>query len=70
MYIMERTIVAGLRDGFMVKEESNGLNVYYNSKYIFSKLKRRIENEEANKKIKIQEPIKIELEVIDLGKIE
>jgi hypothetical protein len=67
---MERTIVAGLRDGFMVKEESNGLNVYYNSKYIFSKLKRRIENEEANKKIKIQEPIKIELEVIDLGKIE
>lgn len=63
---MERIISS---DG-MVREESNGVVAYYPSKYIFSKLKRRIENEEANKKIKIGEPIKIELEVISLGIVE
>jgi len=51
----------------IVKEVSNGVTAYYPDKYLFSKLKRRIENEEANKNIKIGENIKIELEVINLG---
>jgi len=63
---MKRTINS---DG-MVKEESDGVIAYYGGKYLFSKLKRRIENEEANKKIKIGEPIKIELVVVDLGVVE
>jgi hypothetical protein len=63
---MKRTINS---DG-MIKEESDGVIAYYGGKYLFSKLKRRIENEEANKKIKIGEPIKIELVVVDLGVVE
>jgi hypothetical protein len=63
---MERTINS---DG-MVKEEGDGVIVYYGDKYLFSKLKRRIENEVANKKIKIKEPININLEVVDLGRVE
>lgn len=51
----------------MVREEANGVVAYYHSKYIFSKLKRRIENEVANNKIQIGEPIQVKLEVIDLG---
>ena len=61
---MRRTVDSNL----MVKEESIGITVYYPAKYIFSKLKRRIENEEA--KIKIEEPIDIKLEVISLGGVE
>jgi len=63
---MKRTINS---DG-MIKEESDGVIAYYGGKYLFSKLKRRIENEEANKKIKIGEPIKVELVVVDLGVVE
>jgi len=63
---MKRTINS---DG-MIKEESDGVIAYYGGKYLFSKLKRRIENEEANKKIQIKEPIKIELVVEDLGVVE
>jgi hypothetical protein len=63
---MERTINI---DG-MVREEGNSVVAYYHSKYIFSKLKRRVENEKANKNIKIGEPIKVKLEVIDLGVVE
>jgi hypothetical protein len=54
----------------MVKEESKDFIAYYHSKYIFSKLKRRIENEEENKKIKIKEPVVIDLKVISLGEVE
>jgi|Laugrespbdmm15sd_2_1035082.scaffolds.fasta_scaffold08125_3 hypothetical protein len=61
---MERTISS---DG-MIKEGDDNVMVYYHSKYLFSKLKYRIENDE--KKIKIGETIKVKLEVIDLGKIE
>jgi hypothetical protein len=61
---MKRTVDSNM----MVKEESKGITVYYPAKYIFSKLKRRIENEEA--KIKIEEPIAIELQVISLGVVE
>jgi hypothetical protein len=61
---MERTISS---DG-MIKEGDNDVMVYYHSKYLFSKLKYRIENDE--KKIKIKEPIKIKLEVVDLGVVE
>jgi hypothetical protein len=63
---MERTINS---DG-MVKEEGDGVIVYYGDKYLFSKLKRRIENEKANKKIKIGNAINIKLEVVDLGRVE
>lgn len=52
----------------MIKEGDDNVMVYYHSKYLFSKLKYRIENDE--KKIKIGETIKVKLEVIDLGKIE
>jgi len=52
----------------MIKEGDNDVMVYYHSKYLFSKLKYRIENDE--KKIKIKEPIKIKLEVVDLGVVE
>jgi len=49
----------------------NGMVREEGSKYIFSKLKRRIENEEANKKkIKIGEPIKVDLKPISLGEVE
>jgi hypothetical protein len=61
---MERKISS---DG-MIKEGDNDVMVYYHSKYLFSKLKYRIENDE--KKIKIKEPIKIKLEVVDLGVVE
>jgi len=61
---MERTISS---DG-MIKEGDDNVMVYYHSKYLFSKLKYRIENDE--KKIKIGETIKVKLELIDLGKIE
>jgi hypothetical protein len=61
---MERQISS---DG-MIKEGDNDVMVYYHSKYLFSKLKYRIENDE--KKIKIKEPIKIKLEVVDLGVVE
>jgi hypothetical protein len=61
---MKRTIGS---DG-MIKEGDDNVMVYYHSKYLFSKLKYRIENDE--KKIKIGETIKVELKVIDLGKIE
>jgi hypothetical protein len=55
----------------MIREEGSGVIAYYNSKYIFSKLKRRIENEEANKKIiKIGKPIKVDLKPITLGEVE
>jgi hypothetical protein len=63
---MKRTINS---DGF-IKEECDGVTAYYGGKYLFSKLKRRIQNEEANKKLKIKEPINIELEVIDLAIVE
>lgn len=53
-----------------VKEECDGVTAYYHSKYIFSKLKRRIENERENQKIKIREPIEIKLDVISLGEVE
>jgi hypothetical protein len=61
---MERKISS---DG-MIKEGDNDVMVYYHSKYLFSKLKYRIENDE--KKIKIGEPIKIDLKVVDLGVVE
>lgn len=61
---MERTINS---DG-MVKEEDKDVMVYYHSKYLFSKLKYRVENDET--KIKIGEPIKVKLEVINLGEVE
>jgi hypothetical protein len=61
---MERTISSN----GMIKEGDDNVMVYYHSKYLFSKLKYRIENDE--KKIKIGETIKVKLEVIDLGKIE
>ena len=61
---MERTIDS---DG-MVKEEGEGVIVYYGDKYLFSKMKYRIENDE--KKIKIGKPINIKLEVVDLGRVE
>ena len=61
---MERKISS---DG-MIKEGDDKVMVYYHSKYLFSKLKYRIENDE--KKIKIGEPIKTELVVIDLGRVE
>jgi hypothetical protein len=54
----------------IIKEESDGVIAYYGGKYLFSKLKRRIENDKANNKIKIGEPIKKELVVIDLGEVE
>jgi hypothetical protein len=72
---MERIINS---DG-MIKEGDDNVMVYYHSKYLFSKLKRRIENEYENNKnacrssfgkIKIGEPIKKELVVIDLGEVE
>jgi hypothetical protein len=63
---MKRTINS---DGF-IRDESDGVIAYYGDKYLFSKLKRRIENEKANKKIQIKEPIKIELVVEDLGVVE
>jgi hypothetical protein len=54
-----------------VKEECGNVTAYYHSKYIFSKLKRRIENErENNKKIKIEEPVVVDLKVISLGEVE
>jgi hypothetical protein len=54
-----------------VKDECDGVIAYYHSKYIFSKLKRRIENErENNKKIKIEEPVVVDLKVISLGEVE
>jgi hypothetical protein len=61
---MERKISS---DG-MIKEGDDDVMVYYHSKYLFSKLKYRIENDE--KKIKIGEPIKIDLKVVDLGVVE
>lgn len=61
---MERTISS---DG-MIKEVDKDVVVYYHSKYLFSKMKYRIENDET--KIKIKEPIKIKLEVVDLGVVE
>jgi hypothetical protein len=61
---MERTISS---DG-MIKEGDKDVMVYYHSKYLFSKMKYRIENDE--KKIKIGEPIKVKLEVVDLGVVE
>lgn len=61
---MERTISS---DG-MIKEGDKDVMVYYHSKYLFSKMKYRIENDET--KIKIREPIKIKLEVVDLGVVE
>jgi hypothetical protein len=61
---MEQTISS---DG-MVKVECNGIVAYYHSKYIFGKLKYRIENDE--KRIKIGRPLKIKLEVVDLGVVE
>ena len=63
----------------MIKEGDDSVMVYYHSKYLFSKLKRRIENDEENNKnacrsafgkIKIGEPIKKELVVVDLGEVE
>jgi hypothetical protein len=53
-----------------VIEECNGVTAYYYSKYIFSKLKRRIENERENNKIKIGEPIIVDLDIVPLGKVE
>jgi len=53
-----------------VKEECGNVTAYYHSKYIFSKLKRRIENEEANNKIKIGEQVVVDLKVIPLGEVE
>jgi len=61
---MERKISS---DG-MIKEGDDDVMVYYHSKYLFSKLKYRIENDE--KKIKIGEPIKVDLKVVDLGVVE
>ena len=62
---MERTISS---DGF-IKDEGVGVTAYYHKKYLFSKLKRRIENEKNFPSyIKIGEPVIIDLEVIDLGK--
>jgi hypothetical protein len=63
---MERIINS---DG-MIKEGDKDVMVYYNSKYLFSKMKYRIENEKEGKKIKIKEPINIKLEVVDLGVVE
>jgi len=64
---MERTISS---DGF-IKEEGIGVTAYYHKKYLFSKLKRRIENDLINKNfpsyIRIGEPVQIDLEVVDLG---
>jgi hypothetical protein len=69
---MERTINS-------FKEGDKDVMVYYNSKYLFSKLKYRIENDESNsaclglcplQKIKIKEPINIKLEVVDLEIVE
>jgi hypothetical protein len=52
----------------MIKEGDKDVMVYYHSKYLFSKMKYRIENDE--KKIKIGEPVKVELEVISLDEVE
>jgi hypothetical protein len=67
---MDNTCVITIKSDGRVKEECNGVTAYYHSKYIFSKLKRRIENEREDKKIKIGEPVKVELEVISLGEVE
>jgi len=53
-----------------VKDECDGVIAYYHSKYIFSKLKRRIENERENNKIKIGEQVVVDLKVIPLGEVE
>jgi len=53
-----------------VKDECGNVTAYYHSKYIFSKLKRRIENERENNKIKIGEPVVVDLKVIPLGIVE
>lgn len=54
----------------MVKEECDGVAAYYHSRYIFSKLKRRIENERENKKIKFGEPVIVDLKVVSLEEVE
>lgn len=53
-----------------VKEECDDVTAYYHSRYIFSKLKRRIKNDIENQKIKIGEPIKVDLKVIPLEEVE
>ena len=53
-----------------VKEECGNVTAYYHSKYIFSKLKRRIENERENNKIKIGEPVIVDLKPITLVEVE
>ena len=53
-----------------VKEEYGNVTAYYHSKYIFSKLKRRIENERENNKIKIGEPVIVDLKPITLVEVE
>lgn len=56
---MKRTIS---RNG-VIRDEGDGVIAYYPSKYLFSKLKWRIENEP--KKIKIGEPIQLDLGIVE-----